>query len=721
MEGARRAHPADGRGAVIDPRHPSFTRLPGSSRVPRLPHRGAAPHLAPLVQVASVARGRASAIHDTLRALQDQTLARWTWVVVDATDGSVRARDVMARLSAEPRVSVVKPPRAVDGSLLDLAARGDAPYVCFLRPGDLLEPTALESWAWALATAPETGAVTSNAVRFGAVQGVGRVEALGSGGYPSDGRSPSVLFVRREVYDEIGGVAAGWTAGMDIEALSFTLASRGGRHVGMLSAPLVWRRIYDPGDPCDGVYGRLPRVPLRRRLAAPARIEEMPPFENPLAGDGPGALFVIPYMFHGGAERAALDQVTELAARGWRVTVAALSMVDHTWRSVFADVTPDVHVPHEASVAWGDWDRAVLETPRFLSYLVASRGIDVMLLGGTMAGYGAVPWLRTRHPKLAVCAVRHAVDWPLLSYDFTSLLDAVLVSTRRVARQHRELGTPDERLHCIPTGVDVDRWRPNAERRATLRRWLEIPEGAPVLVYSSRLTPDKQPLVFAETMALLRARGIDAHALVTGGGSEREVLVERLAALGLADRVRLLGEVEDRRMPDVMAAGDVAFLPSQREGIALSLLEGMACGLPFVGTANSSQDEVVTPDVGVLVPRSDPATEARDYADALARLISDRAALADMGRRARARIDASWSLARMGDQLEAALRAAIGRAGARRDADDAPALARCLASMALHSLSVDVMQNASTYAEGLAATLARLGYDHAGRPLEPTG
>ncbi len=704
---------------MIDIRQPSFTRLPGSSRVPRLCHRAAAAPAPPLVQVASVARGRASAIHDTLRALQDQTLGRWTWVVVDATDGSVRARDVMARLSADPRVSVVRPTADANGSLLDRASRGETPYLCFLRPGDLLEPTALETWAWALATGADAGAVTSNVVRFGAVQGVERVAALGSGGYPTDGRSPPVLFVRRETYEDIGGAASAWAADEEIEALSFTLASRGG-HVGVLPAAHVWRRVYDAADPCGAPYGRLPRVPLRRHSAAPTRFAETPPFENPLGGDGPGALFVIPYMFHGGAERAALDQVTALADRGWRVTVVALSMVDHTWRSAFSRVTADVHVPHEACIAWGDWDRAVLETPRFLSYLVESRGIDVMLLGGTMAGYGAVPWLRMRHPRLAVCAVRHAVDWPLLSFEFTTLLDAVLVSTRRVARQHRELGIPDDRLQCIVTGVDGDRWRPNPERRAMLRRWLEVPENAPVLVYSSRLTPDKQPLVFAETMALLRARGIDAYALVTGGGSERDALVERLAALALTDRVRLVGEVEDRRMPDIMAAGDVAFLPSQREGIALSLLEGMACGLPFVGTSNSSQDEVVTPDVGTLVPRSDPATEARDYAEALARILADRAALAEMGRRARGRIEASWSLARMADQLEAALNAAIERAGTPRDAVDAMAFARCLAGVALHSLSVDVMQTASTYAEGLAATLTRLGYDHAGRPLEST-
>src|SRR5690606_11399844 len=118
---------------------------------------------------------------------------------------------------------------------------------------------------------------------------------------------------------------------------------------------------------------------------------------------------------------------------------------------------------------------------------LASRRIDVMVLGGTMPGYGLVPWLRRRHPRVAFTAARHATDWPLMSLEVAPLLDGLLVSTETLAAGHRELGIPAARVHRIVTGVDTGRWRPDRERRATLRRWLTLPDDALVLVYTSRL------------------------------------------------------------------------------------------------------------------------------------------------------------------------------------------------------------------------------------------
>lgn len=703
---------------MIDPRHPNFTRLPGSSRSPRPSHQPPAALGPPLVQIASVARGRASTLPDTLRALQDQTLVRWRWVIVDETDGSARARDVIARLADEPRVTVLSAGATDTRPALALATDGDAPYLAFIRPGDLLEPTTLETWAWALATTQDTVAVTSGAVHFGAAQGIDRVRPSGSGGHVVDERPPSALLVTRAAYHAAGGIDARWGAHEDIEGLACTLAAQG-HHVGTLPAHHVWRRVASLTDPRSTRFDRLPEVSLRRRPFSPPTFPDDPPFENPLDGDGPGVLFVLPFMFQGGAERASLDQAAVMAARGWRVTIVALGRVDHLWRSAFCAVTGDVHVAHEMSVAWGDWDRTAPDIPRILSYFLASRRIDAMVLGGTMSGYGVVPWLRGRHPRVAFAAVRHATDWPLLSLEVTRLLDAILVSTQTLADGHRELGIPADRVHRIVTGVDTHRWRPDRERRATLRRWLALPDEALVLVYTSRLSPDKQPLVFAETLARLRARGLDVHAIVTGNGSERMALETRLGELGLSDRVRLLGEVEERLLPSLVACADVAFLPSQREGIALSLLEAMASGLPFVGTAASSQGEVITPGVGALVARGTPAEEAEAYTDALTCILSDRAELAAMGVRARARIDEAWSHTRMGEQLDAALGAAITHARTRSRADDVETLARCAAAVATHAVCVDIIARLSDAGLHLTRVLERLGYDTEGRPLAP--
>jgi glycosyltransferase involved in cell wall biosynthesis len=667
------------------------------------------------VQVASVARGQASTLAGTSRSLQNQTLARWEWVVVDRTDGSPQARRAVARLSEEPRVRVA-PLDAVVPAPLGVAASGTTPYICFLRPGDLLEPTALETWVWAVATTGGVSAVGSGVVRFGASCGIDLVHSFGAGGYPGNERPPCALLVERNAYEEIGGIDPTWPADEEIEALAVTLALLGGHHIGVLPAPHTWRRVHDPADPRGAVFGSLPQVPIPRRPIMPAKFIDDPPFENPLGGDGRAVLFIVPYMMQGGSEKVALDQVRALASRGWRVTVVALERVDHTWRSAFSAATPDVHVAYETSAASGDWDRAALDLPRLLSHLVASRAIEVAVLGGTMAGHGIVPWLRRRHPQLAVAVVRHSTDWPVMSLELAPLLDAVIVSTEALAVAHRDLGVSADRVHKIATGVAVTEWYPDAERRGTMRAELDLPTDALVLAYASRLNADKQPLVFAETLSILRARGFDVFAVVTGDGPERPALERRLDDLGLTDRVRTLGAVDEATMPHLFACADVAFLPSQREGISLTLLEAMACGVPFVGTAESSQHEVVTPDVGALVARGPPEAEAIAYADALSEILRDREALAEMGRRARARIEESWSAAVMGDRLEEVLDAAIETA--QRGGDDDPeALARSLAALSMHSLCVQMYSNVGINAAELVRLLEERGYDHVGRPL----
>ncbi len=635
--------------------------------------------------------------------------------MVDRTDGSVRARDVMARLADDPRVRIVHVPAHLVGAPLNAAAEGETPYLCFLRPGDLLEPTALETWAWTLATS-NANAISSAVVTFGAAQRLQRVVSDGPVGRPADRRPPSTLFVSRTAFERVGRMDPTWSADEDIEGLSLILSMRERPPV-LLQSFHVWRRASVPDDPAPRTFTSLPPAPEEPQPATSSTIEAEPPFDNPLVGPGRGVLFLLPYMFRGGAERAALDQATELAARGWRVTVVATNRAVHAWHGAFAAVTPDVHVLADFSPRWGEWSSSITRLPQLLSYLIASRNIDTVILGGTVPGYGTIPWLRERHPRLAVVAVRHALDWPFLTVECLPFADAVLVSTDTLARAHTQAGVPADRLRRIVTGIDITRWRPRPERRATVRRWFSVPEDSLALVYCSRLTGDKQPLVFAEVMAVLLNRGLDVYGLVTGDGPLKGALTDRLDELGIADHVRLLGSVDDRMLPDVVAAGDVAFLPSQREGIALALLEGMACGLPFVGTSNSSHAEVVTPETGALVDRSTPEQEAMAYVDALTRILSDRDGLAAMGARARATIDESWSFQRMGEQLEAAI--AMAHAAAANPRRHEPSqYARALAALSMHAVAVEHAEDAARHARALQTVLRDLGYDHAGRRLE---
>jgi len=89
-----------------------------------------------------------------------------------------------------------------------------------------------------------------------------------------------------------------------------------------------------------------------------------------------------------------------------------------------------------------------------------------------------------------------------------------------------------------------------------------------------------------------------------GEGPERPALTGLADRLGLAQRVRFTGALEDVRSE--LVPGGVFVLPSvRREGLGIALLEAMAMGLPVVATRCGGIGEVVTEQTGVLVEPGD--------------------------------------------------------------------------------------------------------------------
>jgi hypothetical protein len=112
-----------------------------------------------------------------------------------------------------------------------------------------------------------------------------------------------------------------------------------------------------------------------------------------------------------------------------------------------------------------------------------------------------------------------------------------------------------------------------------------------------------------------------------------------------------MGELPSTRVRDILNASDVFFLPSRHEGISLAIYEAMASGVVPVGADVGGQRELVTPECGVLLPRSDEATESAQYARVLAELLSDPVRLRQMGDRAREHVTLNFPLPVMAQRL----------------------------------------------------------------------
>jgi glycosyltransferase involved in cell wall biosynthesis len=140
----------------------------------------------------------------------------------------------------------------------------------------------------------------------------------------------------------------------------------------------------------------------------------------------------------------------------------------------------------------------------------------------------------------------------------------------------------------------------------------------------------------------------DAFALLVGDGPERDVLLRRAAAAGVAGRLRITGWRQDAR--DFLTALDVFVLPSRFEGFPQAVVEAMLAERPVVASdVGSVSEAVVHGETGLLVPPND----ARALAEAVRRLQDDPELRRKMGIRARERALQEFSLSQMARAYEA--------------------------------------------------------------------
>jgi glycosyltransferase involved in cell wall biosynthesis len=121
--------------------------------------------------------------------------------------------------------------------------------------------------------------------------------------------------------------------------------------------------------------------------------------------------------------------------------------------------------------------------------------------------------------------------------------------------------------------------------------------------------PRKQITLLLEAVALLAAAGRPVQ-LVLAGEQNVELLGDRLAAMGLGERVQCHPCLSPEPLADVLKALDLFVIPSHQEGLCIAALEAMACGVPVVSTrCGGPEDYVIEGRTGQLVA-SEPAAMA---------------------------------------------------------------------------------------------------------------
>jgi len=165
----------------------------------------------------------------------------------------------------------------------------------------------------------------------------------------------------------------------------------------------------------------------------------------------------------------------------------------------------------------------------------------------------------------------------------------------------RDYRFPAGKTITIYNGVSVSKFVPSESGRAVVRARLGVSSDEFLLVCTARLSEVKSVDILLQAMARLLRDGVRCECIIVGDGPLREHLSDQALTLGLSGHLFFERFHEDVR-PYLQAA--TAFvLTSRAEGLPLSVLEAMACGLPCVVTDVGGNAEAITHQVdGLVVP-----------------------------------------------------------------------------------------------------------------------
>lgn len=202
------------------------------------------------------------------------------------------------------------------------------------------------------------------------------------------------------------------------------------------------------------------------------------------------------------------------------------------------------------------------------------------------------------------------------------------------------LGIPPERVVLTPYAVDNQWWIDQAAHvnRSAVRAEWGVPDDAAVVLFCAKLQPWKRPHDLLRAFAKANVKG--AYLVFAGDGPLRTALEAEARSLGITDRLRFLGFINQSGLPRVYRASDVFVLPSEYEPFGVVVNESMLSGCTVIVSdqVGARFDLVRDGETGFVFPMGN--------LDALAKLLSEllpaSEKLQQMGNLARLRM-ADWS------------------------------------------------------------------------------
>ena len=219
--------------------------------------------------------------------------------------------------------------------------------------------------------------------------------------------------------------------------------------------------------------------------------------------------------------------------------------------------------------------------------LINSHNFKGLLFGWLGATLWRVPMVATQHGFTPRGRKQRFYTWLSLQLCRTRSIGQVVCVAQSIAGLHRKAGVVASKLHVIPNGLPAP-----AEQVVEYRgKGLNHADASWLAGYVGRLSSEKGPDLFLDTLIPLCKRHPRLKAVMLGEGPEREALQARINAAGLTERISMPGFQRDMR--SWMARLDALVISSRTEGTPMILLEAMQEGVPVVAFSVGGVPDVI--------------------------------------------------------------------------------------------------------------------------------
>jgi L-malate glycosyltransferase len=210
--------------------------------------------------------------------------------------------------------------------------------------------------------------------------------------------------------------------------------------------------------------------------------------------------------------------------------------------------------------------------------------------------------------------VTRRVTFPLRRRFFWRRACRIIVISRAVGEALVRDGLDRSQLTIIPSGFDP---LVKGSDAVDLRTHLKLSQRGQLAVSLGSLTPEKDHSTLIKTAGRLVRDLPDLHWIIVGEGPMQSRIQQQIANSGLADRVHLVGPLDDPHQ--ALGQADIFVLSSVSEGLGSSVLAAMARGVPIVATRVGGVPDLLDSGAGLLVEPGSP----EQLAQAICRVLGD--------------------------------------------------------------------------------------------------